>query len=166
MERSANLSEGEADMNADGNSDESIVPANSANNDGTEPSAESREESDLTKRNDLQDALSRTQSRIKYKSRGLHGVREAARKDSTLKFTALLHHVSEDCLTEAFFDLKKSAAVGVDGVTWHDYEQNLEANIADLHDRLHRGAYRAQPSRRVWIPKPDGRQLKPRKSCS
>jgi hypothetical protein len=55
-------------------------------------------------------------------------VREAARKDSTLKFTALLHHVNEDCLTEAFYNLKKSVAVGVDGVTWHDYEQNLEAN--------------------------------------
>jgi len=88
----------------------------------------------------------------------LHGVREAAHKDSKLKFTALLHHVNEDCLTEAFFNLKKSAAVGVDGVTWHDYEQNLEVNIAVLHDRIHRGGYRALPSRRVWIPKPDGRQ--------
>jgi len=82
----------------------------------------------------------------------------AARSGSTLKFTALLHHVNEDCLTEAFFNLKKSAAAGVDGVSWQDYEQHVEANIADLHDRLHRGAYRASPSRRVWIPKPDGRQ--------
>jgi retron-type reverse transcriptase len=88
----------------------------------------------------------------------LHGVREAARKDSTLKFTALLHHINEDCLTEAFFNLKKTAAVGVDGVTWHDYEQNLEDNITVLHDRIHRGAYRALPSRRGWIPKPDGRK--------
>jgi group II intron reverse transcriptase/maturase len=85
-------------------------------------------------------------------------VREAARKDSTLKFTALLHHVSEDCLTEAFFNLKKTAAVGMDQVTWHDYERNLEVNIADLHGRIHRGAYRAKPSRRTWIPKTDGRQ--------
>lgn len=91
-------------------------------------------------------------------SRGLIGVREAARRDSTLKFTALLHHVNEECLTEAFFNLKKDAAVGVDGVTWHEYERNLEVNIADLHDRVHRGAYRAQPSLRVWIPKTDGRQ--------
>jgi group II intron reverse transcriptase/maturase len=88
----------------------------------------------------------------------LHGVREAARKDSTLKFTALLHHVNEDCLTKAFFDLKKTAAVGVDKVTWHDYEQHMEANIVALHDRIHRGAYRALPSLRVWIPKSDGRQ--------
>lgn len=145
-------------MNTHGNSDESIVPANSANKDRTEGSAESKEESDSTKRNDVQDALSRTQSRLKYKSRGLHGVREAARKDSELKFTALLHHVNEDCLTEAFFSLKKSAAVGVDGVTWHDYEQNMEVNIADLHGRIHRGGYRALPSRRAWISKPDGRK--------
>ncbi len=85
-------------------------------------------------------------------------MREAARKDSTLKFTALLHHINEACLTEAFFNLKKTAAVGVDGVTWHEYERNVEANIADLHGRIHRGAYRARPSRRTWIPKPDGRQ--------
>ncbi len=145
-------------MNADGNSDESIVPAKWANKDASEASAESVEERDSTKRNAKQTALSRTPGRIKRKSRGLGGVREAARKDSKLKFTALLHHVNEDCLTEAFFNLKKSAAVGVDGVTWHDYEQHLEANIANLHDRIHRGAYRALPSRRVWIPKPDGRQ--------
>jgi group II intron reverse transcriptase/maturase len=85
-------------------------------------------------------------------------VREAAREDRTLKFTALLHHVSEDCLREAFFNLKKTAAVGVDEVTWHEYEQDLEERIADLHGRVHRGAYRAKPSKRVWIPKPDGRQ--------
>jgi RNA-directed DNA polymerase len=85
-------------------------------------------------------------------------VREAARKDRALKFTALLHHVSEDCLREAFFNLKKTAAVGVDGVTWQEYERNLEDNIADLHGRVHRGAYRAKPSLRTWIPKPDGRQ--------
>jgi group II intron reverse transcriptase/maturase len=84
-------------------------------------------------------------------------VREAARKDSKLKFTALLHHVNEDCLTESFYNLKKKAAVGVDKVTWHEYERNLEVNIADLHGRIHRGAYRAKPSRRTWIPKPDGR---------
>ena len=81
-----------------------------------------------------------------------------ARRDSQLKFTSLLHHVNEDCLTESFYHLKKSAAVGVDGVTWADYEQNMEANIADLHDRIHRGGYRAKPSRRVWIPKANGRQ--------
>ena len=145
-------------MNAGRKSDESVVPATSANNDATEASAESIEERDSAKRNALQPTLSRTPSRTPGKSRGLQGVREAARKDSTLKFTALLHHVNETCLTEGFFSLKKTAAVGVDGVTWHEYERNVEVNIADLHGRIHRGAYRARPSRRQWIPKPDGRQ--------
>jgi group II intron reverse transcriptase/maturase len=158
VERSENVTDGTPDMNANGKSDESIVPAKRANKDATEASAESVEESDSTKRNANQTALPRTLGRTNRKSSGLHGVREAAQKDSTLKFTALLHHINKDCLLEAFFNLKKSAAVGVDGVTWHDYEQDLEDNIADLHDRIHRGAYRAQPSRRVWIPKPDGRQ--------
>lgn len=145
-------------MNAGRNSDESVVPATSANKDAAEASAEPSEERDSAKRNTGQAALPRTPGRIKRRSRGLHGVREAARHSSTLRFTALLHHVNEDCLTEAFFNLKKAAAVGVDGVTWHDYERNLEANIADLHDRIHREAYRALPSRRSWIPKPDGRR--------
>jgi len=162
-ERSANLSEGTADMNADGKSDEPIVPSTPANIDSAELSgaaapAELGEESGSTKRNAKQAALPRTPGRIKRKSSGLHGVREAARKDSKLKFTALLHHVNKNCLIEAFFNLKKAAAVGVDGVAWHDYEQHLEVNIAALHDRIHRGAYRAMPSLRVWIPKPDGRQ--------
>ena len=145
-------------MNANRKSDESVVPATSTNNDAADASAESNEGRDSTERNAKQDALCRTQDRNQHKSGGLHGVREAARKDSKLKFTNLLHHVNEDCLTEAFFNLKKTAAVGVDGVTWQDYERNLEANIADLHDRIHRGAYRAKPCRRSWIPKPDGRQ--------
>ena len=81
----------------------------------------------------------------------------AARKDSKLRFTALLHHVKFDCLYAAFFNLKKTAAVGVDEVTWHEYEQDVEANIVDLHERIHRGAYRAKPSLRIHIPKPDGR---------
>jgi len=157
-ERSVNVSDGTADVHAMGKSDGSIVPANPTNNDGAGPLAESDEERGPAKRNVDQSALHRTPSRTKRRSRGLAGVREAARKDSTLKFTALLHHVNEDCLTEAFFSLKKTAAVGVDKVTWHEYEQDPEANITDLHGRIHRGAYRAKPSRRVWIPKPDGRQ--------
>jgi group II intron reverse transcriptase/maturase len=144
-------------MNARENSDESVVPATLANNDGAEPSAESTEERDSAKRNDVQTDLPRTPGRIKRKSSGLHGVREAARKDSRLKFTALLHHVNVDCLTEAFFNLKKTAAVGIDEVTWHEYGQEVEANIVDLHERIHRGAYRAKPSLRIHMLKPDGR---------
>ncbi len=145
-------------MNADRNTDESVVPATSANNEAAEASAESSEERDSTKRNVEQAGILRTQNRTESMSFGLYGVREAARKDSQLKFTALLHHVHEDCLREAFFNLKRHAAVGIDEVTWQDYEQDLEANIADLHERIHRGAYRAKPSLRVRIPKPDGRE--------
>lgn len=157
-ERSANASGGKAGMHAVGKSDGPIVPAKPTNNGGADPSAELVEGRGPAKRNASQDALRRTPSRNQRRSRGLAGVREAARKDGKLRFTALLHHVSEDCLTEAFFQLKKTAAVGVDGITWREYEQNLESNIRDLHRRVHRGAYRAKPSRRVWIPKPDGRQ--------
>ncbi len=91
-------------------------------------------------------------------SKGLQGVREAAQRDKGLRFTTLLHHVNEQLLLDSFYLLKRQAAPGVDRVTWGEYEQGVEARITDLHDRVHRGAYRAQPSRRVYIPKPDGRQ--------
>jgi RNA-directed DNA polymerase len=100
---------------------------------------------------------SRTQSR-EIGSRGLTGVREAAKKDKGLRFTALLHHVTEGLLRDSFYALQRQAAPGVDRVTWQQYEQGLEARIKDLHGRVHRGAYRAQPSRRIYLPKPDGRQ--------
>lgn len=157
-ERSENFIEGNADMHANRKSDESVVPTKPANNGAAEAPAEPVEERGSAKRNVEQNALPRTQNRNERKTSGLHHVREAARKNSELKFTTLLHHVNEDCLTEAFFNLKKTAAVGVDGVTWSEYEQNLEENIVDLHGRVHRGAYRASPSRRSWIPKPDGRK--------
>jgi group II intron reverse transcriptase/maturase len=89
---------------------------------------------------------------------GLDRVRRVAAMDKEARFTALLHHVDVDRLRAAFWALKPKAAPGVDGVTWEDYEQDLEANLRDLHARVHRGAYRARPSRRVYIPKPDGRQ--------
>jgi RNA-directed DNA polymerase len=91
-------------------------------------------------------------------SQGLRGVREAARKRKQERFTALLHHVSVDLLRESFYALKRQAAPGVDGVIWREYETGLEDRLIDLHSRVHRGAYRAQPSRRVYIPKADGRQ--------
>jgi group II intron reverse transcriptase/maturase len=85
-------------------------------------------------------------------------VREAAKRDKGLKFTALLHHVSIDRLRSSYQSLKKGAAVGVDGMTWEEYGEDLEERLADLHGRSHRGAYKAKPTRRVWIPKGDGRQ--------
>jgi RNA-directed DNA polymerase len=75
-----------------------------------------------------------------------------------MRFTALLHHVTIDLLRASYFELKRSAAPGVDGVTWQEYGHGLEERLADLHGRVHRGAYRAQPSKRAWIPKADGRQ--------
>jgi len=90
-------------------------------------------------------------------SSDLDRVRQVARKDRDVRFTALLHHVSVDRLREAYRAISPSAAPGVDGVTWGDYGLDLEANLQDLHARVQRGAYRAMPSRRVFIPKPDGR---------
>jgi group II intron reverse transcriptase/maturase len=91
-------------------------------------------------------------------SQALERIRQAARQRKKEKFTALLHHLSIDHLEEAFFELKENAAPGVDGLTWKDYKADLGRKLDDLHARVHRGAYRAQPSRRVYIPKPDGRQ--------
>ena len=89
---------------------------------------------------------------------GLERVRERARQEKKERFTALLHHVNVDLLRTAFSWLKRDAAPGVDGLTWQEYEQNLEARIVDLHARVHRGAYRAHPSRRKFIPKGDGQR--------
>jgi RNA-directed DNA polymerase len=101
----------------------------------------------------------RTQDRTTITaSRGLQGVREAAQRDKGLRFTTLLHHVNEKRLLDSFYLLKRQAAPGVDQVTWGEYAEGVESRITDLHDRIHRQAYRAQPSRRVYIPKPDGRQ--------
>ena len=88
---------------------------------------------------------------------GLDRVREVARRDKDARFTALLHHVSLDRLVMAYWDLSPKAAPGVDGVTWESYGRELEANLQDLHARVQRGAYRAKPSRRVYIAKADGR---------
>jgi RNA-directed DNA polymerase len=85
-------------------------------------------------------------------------VREVAKKDRKLRFTALLHHVTVDLLRDSFFALKRKAAPGVDGVTWEEYGRDLEVHLVDLHGRIHRGAYRARPSLRAWITKPDGRR--------
>src|ERR1700694_162643 len=90
-------------------------------------------------------------------SSDLDRVRQGARKDGDVRFTALLHHVTVERLEVAYRAIRPGAAPGVDGVTWRDYGQDLEANLRDLHARVHRGAYRARPSRRAFVPKPDGR---------
>jgi len=89
---------------------------------------------------------------------GREGVREAAHKDKKVRFTALLHQVTAPLLLNSYYELKKQAAPGVDGVTWQQYGTGLMERINDLHDRVQKGAYRAQPSKRAYIPKEDGRQ--------
>ena len=129
---------------------------NHSNKDG-KPSAESEEGRPLVKENTHQSSTHSTQSEVRV-SQGLAGVRKAAKERKGMKFTALLHHLTVGLLREGFYALKRKAAPGVDGVTWEEYESGLEGRLVDLHSRVHRGAYRAQPSRRVYIPKADGRQ--------
>ena len=93
----------------------------------------------------------------KVVSQGLERVREAVRRDSEIRFTNLLHHITVELLEEAYYALNRKATPGVDGVTWSEYGKGLEARLRDLHGRVHRGAYRAQPSKRTYIPKGDGR---------
>jgi RNA-directed DNA polymerase len=146
-----------------GESDSSIVPGKPANKGGAPPPAESAEGRELTEENAEQSLLDRTQRRnedgtpFAPRSRGLLGVREAARKDKKLKFTSLLHHITPELLRSSFFDLRKTATPGVDDETWRGYAVDFERRIDDLHGRIHRGAYRAKPSKRTYIPKPDGR---------
>jgi len=129
---------------------------NYSNNDKAS-SAEGREGRPSIKENAGQPSTYSTQSGERV-SQGLAGVRKAAQENKEMRFTALLHHLTVDLLRGSFYSLKKKAAPGVDGVTWQEYETGLEDRLVDLHGRVHRGAYRALPSRRVYIKKEDGRQ--------
>ena len=137
-------------------SDPAIVARKPANKAG-QPAAEPVERRAGAEGNADQQSTRRAQDRASV-SQALGRVRQAARQRKKERFTALLHHLSLDLLRVAFFALKRDAASGVDGLTWRAYEAELEPRLADLHARVHRGAYRAQPSRRRYIPKPDGRQ--------
>jgi len=143
-------------MNERRKSDRPVVPAKLPNKPGV-PGAEVVEERGLAEGN----ADSKTRpghSAGVSATSALDRVRRVAQKDKDVRFTALLHHVDVDRLRAAYWALKPKAAPGVDGVTWEDYGQDLEANLRDLHARVHRGSYRPRPSRRVFIPKADGRQ--------
>jgi len=144
-------------MNVSRKSDSCVVPKKQPNKEGEIPSAEDVEERQLTKGNELDPTSARAQSRETELS-GLQRVRTAARKDKRVRFMSLLHHVTIDLLRESFAHLKKGAAPGVDGITWKQYEANLEKRLCDLHERIHKGTYRAQPSKRIYIPKADGKQ--------
>lgn len=143
-------------MHGRGKSDSVIVAAKPTNN-AERSAAEPVEPRTGTKGNAGQQSTRRAQSRISV-SQALERIRQAARVRKKEKFTALLHHISIELLEQAFFELKEDAAPGVDGLTWRTYEADLDRNLTDLHERVHRGAYRALPSRRVYIPKSDGRQ--------
>jgi len=143
-------------MNVPEKSDSPIVavkPANEAARaveEQVEPRGETKETVDpqTTARTQSREAVSHAQARI----------REAVARNRTQPLTALLHHAGVDVLRAGFFSLKKTAAPGVDGLTWTQYEGDLEANLQDLHARVHRGGYRALASRRRYIPKADGRR--------
>jgi RNA-directed DNA polymerase len=143
-------------MHGRGKSDLAIVagkPANEAERSAAEP-VEPRAGA---KGSASQQSTDRAQNRATV-SQALERIRQAARKRRTERFTALLHHITPEVLAEAFGELQQDAAAGTDGVTCQAYEADLERNLEDLHARVHRGAYRALPSRRVYIPKADGRQ--------
>jgi group II intron reverse transcriptase/maturase len=146
-------------MNGCRQSDSPILPAKLLNKDpNISGTAEAVEGRGLTKGKAVQQNTSRTQGRTNDVPNALDRIRQAATRNKDEQFTALLHHVTVERLRSAFLGIKKTAAAGVDGVTWHWYEEDLETNLRDLHARIQRGAYRAKPSRRVYIPKPDGRQ--------
>jgi RNA-directed DNA polymerase len=145
-----------ADMHAAEESDSGVVPMNQPNK-GGQPLAEAGEGRPEIKENIGQSNTRPTQSGGSV-SQGLSGVRQRARERKQEKFTALLHRLTMDLLRESYFALERRAAAGVDGETWQQYGTGLEGRLADLHNRVHRGAYRAKPSRRVYIPKADGRQ--------
>src|SRR6266699_2266849 len=153
-------------MNGPEKSDPAIVAMKPTNKAGqpaaersaTEPNAaEPVERRAGTKGNADQQSTHRTQSRASA-SQALERIRKVATERKKERFTTLFHHIDNDLLEEPFYELAQNAAPGVDRMTWKDYEADIERNLEDLHGRVQRGAYRALPSRRVYIPKPDGRQ--------
>ena len=156
QDRSAKAINQTADMHVPEKSDCAVVPVNQSNREA-QASAEAGEGRAQTKENIVQSHMRPTQSGQRM-SQGLHGVRQAARKRKQERFTALLHHLNVGLLRDSFYALKRQASPGIDGVKWQEYETGLEDRLVDLHSRVHLGAYRAKPSRRVYIPKADGRQ--------
>jgi RNA-directed DNA polymerase len=154
-DRSAKANSRTADVYAQEESDCAAVPRKQPNNE-VATSAEAVEGRAQAKENAAKPNTSPTRSGERV-SQGLGGVRRAARERRRERFTALLHHLTVDLLRESYYALKRNAAPGVDGLRWGEYEDGLEDRLQDLQGRVHRGAYRAQPSRRVYIPKADGR---------
>jgi RNA-directed DNA polymerase len=143
-------------MHADEDSDEVVVPVKRSNKEDLS-SAEIVEGRTSPEGNGSQAAAVRTLSRDAA-SIGLAAVRQAARQSRGVRFTALLHHITIDLLKQSYMALKHDAVPGIDGVTWQNYGENLEEKLKDLHERVHRGSYRAHPAKRSYIPKADGSQ--------
>ncbi|HEY3619245.1 MAG TPA: group II intron reverse transcriptase/maturase [Candidatus Sulfotelmatobacter sp.] len=154
--RSAKAINRTADMYVLEKSDCAAVPVNQPNK-GRQLPTEAGEERAQARENIDQSHMHPTQSGVRM-SQGLDGVRKAARERKQKRFTALLHHLSVELLRDSFYALQRKASPGIDGVSWQEYETGLEDRLVDLHSRVHRGTYRAKPSRRVYIPKADGRQ--------
>lgn len=144
-------------MNVREKSHRPIVPEKHPNKPSRELGAEGVEERGLAKGNTGETTAPSVQDEESAPT-GLERVRRAAKRKGGEKFTSLLHHVTLKLLEESYYALKRNAAPGVDGVTWKQYEEDLTTRIGDLHERVHRGNYRALPSRRTYIPKADGRQ--------
>ena len=143
-------------MHADEKSDEGVIPMKQPNKEGS-PSAEAVEGRTSPEGNGGETAAAWTLRR-ETASNGLVAVRRAARQSKSVRFTALLHHITVDLLKQSYLALERDAAPGIDGVTWRAYGENLEEKLTDLHDRIHKGSYRARPARRTYIPKADGSQ--------
>jgi len=146
---------GNPSMHGHRESDSPVVPVSPPNKTG-KPAAEAGEERGLPKGNTASKTRPGRSAGPDAPS-ALDRVRQVAHKDKEARFTALLHHVDVDRLRSAYRALNPKAATGVDGVTWHEYGQDLEDNLQDLHRRVHCGSYRAKPVRRAYIPKRDGR---------
>jgi RNA-directed DNA polymerase len=156
QDRSAKAMNRTADAHVQEKSDCAVIPVNQSNKE-EQSSAEAGEGRAQTEENTVPSHMRPTQSG-KRMFQGLHGVRQAARERKQERFTALLHHLNVDLLRDSFYALQRQASPGTDGVMWQEYETGLEDRLVDLHSRVHRGTYQAQPSRRVYIPKADGRQ--------
>ena len=154
--REGNAYVGTPSMNDRGKSDDPVVPTRPPNKPAVVAGAVVVEGSGSVEGNTARETRSGLGAGQRASS-DLERVRQAARKDGDVRFTALLHHVTVDRLREAYRAISPNAAAGVDGVRWRDYGVDLEGNLRDLHSRVARGAFRAVPARRVFIPKADGR---------
>src|SRR5256886_3932717 len=139
---------------------DSAIVARKPTNKAVPTAAEPVERRVGAKGNANQQSTDRAQNRATV-SQALERIRKVAKERKKERFTALFHHISIDLLDEAFYELKENAAAGVDGLTWRDYQQKPQRHLEEPHARVHRGAYRAPPARRVYNPQPDGRQPPP-----